>query len=129
MLEYGDGFGAKFFDAGAESGEFLVVFTVATVAESFGSVPTILDIGFGNIEEQDGFDFVARLFGGGHNGIFFAGPAADRGKNQGDVCKVLAIKIGQNPFEKGVGGDKIALTSEVAMEFSFFSADNDAGGE
>ena len=64
-------------NTGTESEDILIVFAVAAVADDFGSLPAVFDVGFGDIEENDGFDGVAGGGGGIDDGVFFAGPAAN----------------------------------------------------
>ena len=63
---------AEFPEAVFEDIEIFIVEAVATIIQSFGGFKTPFDIGFGDIEENDGFDFVATAGGDRHNLIFFA---------------------------------------------------------
>ncbi len=93
VLHDWESFGAKFFKASVESFEIFVVAAVATIAESFGGDPAILDIGLGDIQEENGFDWMS---GGGsrfHDFIFFSRPAANGRKDERDGSDVLAGEV------------------------------------
>lgn len=81
MLEDGEGLLAEFLETGLEDDEILVVVAVATVVEDFGGLKAFLDICFGDIEDDYGFNFVIGFGGSGHDFVLFAGPATDRGQN------------------------------------------------
>lgn len=81
MSEDWECLGAEFCKSGTKSPDVVIVFALATIVESLGGFEAGFDIGFGNVEPDDGFDFVTSVCGGIHNGSFFAGPTADGGKN------------------------------------------------
>ncbi len=58
-----------------------VIGAIATVVEDFGGVEAFLNIGFANIKDDDGFDFVTGARGDRHNLVFFTLPAADGREN------------------------------------------------
>ena len=58
MLEDGEGLLAEFLETGLEDNEIFVVVAVTTVVENFGGVETFFDIGFGDIKNDNSFDFV-----------------------------------------------------------------------
>lgn len=128
MLEDGKSFLVEFLEAGLENGEIFVVFAGAAVIENFGFLETTFNIGFGDIEDDGGFDFVAGTCGDRHDLVFFAVPAADGGKNEGVFEKVRAFKIGKDPFIEEIGGDEGTLSGVVFFEFGFHVADNHARG-
>lgn len=124
-----EGFLAELLEAVAEGGDVLIVLAGAAIAEHLGGLPAVLDVGFGDIEEDDGFDWVTTGLGSSYHGIFLAGPAADRGKNERIIMQIVARKIGQDPFIKDVGRNEIALVGEVLAGFGFFGPDDEARGE
>lgn len=77
MLENRESFGAEFLQAVFENLETFVVFALTAVVQGLGGVKTVFDIGFGDVEQNGGFDFVAGAGSNRHDLIFFAGPTAD----------------------------------------------------
>ncbi len=77
MLENRESFGAEFLQAVFENLETFVVFALATVVQSLGGVKTVFNIGFGDVKQNSGFDFVTGAGGNRHDLIFFAGPTTD----------------------------------------------------
>lgn len=129
ILEDGCGFGAEFLEAGLENLEVFVVKAVAAVVENFGLVEAAGDVGFGDVEDDGGFDFVAGAGGDGNDLVFLAVPAADGGEDEGVFAEVFAFKVRQNPFVEDVGGDEGAFFGEVLAGLLLHGADNHAGGE
>ncbi len=86
-----------------------------------------LDIGFGNIENDGGFDSVAGSSGDGHNLSFFALPATNRGEDEGGMVEVWAFEVRQNPFVKEVGRNELASAGVVFFGLLFHAADDNTG--
>lgn len=79
-LEDWESFGTELLEASLENLKILVILAVAAIIENFGFMEAFFNIGFGNIENDGGFDFMTGAGGDGHDLIFFAGPAANRGE-------------------------------------------------
>lgn len=91
------GFFAEFLETGVESGEILVVLARAAIVDGFGGFEATFDIGFGDVEDNGGFNVVVGLSGSGDNRIFFAVPATDRRKDEGVFGEIGTFKIGKDP--------------------------------
>lgn len=94
MLKNWEGFVMEFFESGVEGFEIFVVGTFTAVVEDLRSVETLFDIGFTDIEDDDGFDFMTTTRSNGHDLIFFTLPAANRGKNERIIKKIVTFEVG-----------------------------------
>lgn len=121
--------GAEFVEAVAERLEVLVVLAGAAVTEGFGGLPAELNVGFGDIEKDDGLNLVAGFAGGCHNGVLFAGPAPDGREDEGVIFEIVAGEVGKDPLIENVGGDEVALIREVLAGLELFGADDEARRE
>ena len=92
----GHGFGAEFLDTSAKNFRIAVVGAAAAVLQDLDLFPAGEDIGFGNVEQEDGFDFVTGGLGRGYDGLLFAAPAADGAKYEWKRSKVFSAEIRQN---------------------------------
>ena len=81
VLDDWHGFFTKFFDAGFKDVDIDIVFAFATVVELFCGFETLFDVGFGDVQNNNGFNFVSSAGGDGHDLVFFAFPATDRREN------------------------------------------------
>lgn len=109
--------------------EVSVVLAFAAVLEDFRFLKTLFDVGFADVEYDDSFDFVTCASGDGHDLVFLALPASDRGKNEGVFEEVASFEIGQDPFVEDVGRDEIAGMGIVLFGFGLHGTDDHARGE
>lgn len=117
-------FGAEFFEALFENGAILVVKAIAAVMSDLSGVKTRSDVGLGDIQNDNRFNRMTGLVRGFNDDVFFAGPAANGGKNQGRVTQVLASEIGEDGVVKDLRWGKFAVAGVVLMFRLFHRTNN-----
>ena len=127
MLDHGESFGTELLDAVLHDSECGVIGAVAAITEDFGGFKTGLNVGDGEVEKNDSLDFVARLSGFGEDLVFFAEPAADRGKYEWLVFNGWFVKIRENPRVKNIGRDEVTFAGVILASFGLLLPNNVTG--
>lgn len=129
VVQNGNGFFVELADATVEDLGLGVVWARAPIAEQRRGFEAVEDVLFRELEENGEFDGVMGSLGGGEDGIFFAGPPTDGGKNEGERSDVGAGKIGEDVEIEEVGRGERARGGEILVRDLLDFAENEAGGE